>query len=403
MRSAYVAIGRVLAGVACTVGGVAARTSATSDPASSAPDGGPSAGAPLAGVGSATPGPRRYQTTASAGDFLQITLDKAARTVSYLNTTNGLAAADVPYELDALGAYSFRDPNGHLVAAIELEDQVLVVDVARAGPQRDTRALAIGAVTRPIARTDFASRRLNAMRLRTRTGGVEIGSVVIAADVGGVRVELESYWPRGAMLSGGAAFHVGGAAMLAVAETSGAHEFLTATETHDGVARTDHLFRTASGFAIDLADGNLVMLDQPASPEFDPRVAGSYLALAYAKRGARGTAGDQPEPGVASVGLVDLIVDGAGHLRATDADGVRLFDHDLVPVAEAAHLTGAGRLDAGRTKGLFTFRTTGGGGPTDVFVIFTKDGLLFSSFTPGASDGGEAPYDYLYGAAVRPR
>jgi hypothetical protein len=402
MQRAYVAVGLVLAGVACTVGGVAVRPSPSADPASPSPDGGASAGAPLDGAASTAPSTHRYQTTASVGDFLQISIDKAARTVSYLNKTNGLAAIDVPYAIDDKGAYSFRDPNGHLVAAIELEDQAFVVDVARAGPNRDTHALAIGAATRPIARTDFASRRLNVMQLRTRNGGMEIGSVVIAADMGGVRVELESYWPRGAM-NGGAPFHVGGSAMLAVAEASGAREFLTATETHDGVTSTDYIFKIATGFAIDLANGNLVMLDQPASKDFDPAVAGSYRALAYVKRGARGTSGDQPEPGVASVSLVDLIVDGAGHVSAVDADGVKLIDHDLVPVGEAAHLTGAGRLDPARCKGLFTFRTAAGGASTDVFVIFTKDGLLFSSFTPGASGGGDAPYDYFYGAAVRPR
>ena len=407
MRIGYIAVGLVLAGVACTPGGAAgvpdgASPGAAGPSPSPSPEA-PSAGMPAAGAPPAGSGTHRYQTTASVGDFLQVTVDKAAHTVSYLNKTNGLTAADVPYTVDAKGTYAFTDPNGHLKAAIELEDYAFVIDVDKAGPNKDSRALAIGAATRPIALTDFASRRLNMMQFRTKNGGMEVGDVVLTTETNGLGVDLQSYWPRGAMNNGGHAFHVGSMGTLPVDQTTGAHDFLSITETQGGFTSTDYVFKTATGFAIDMSNGNIVMLEQPASKDFDPASAGSYRALAYGKRGAMGGPDDQPEPGDANVTLVDVTVDAAGHVTAVDADGTTLVDNDLTPVPDAPYLTGGGKLDPERSKGIFTYRTAEGAGFKDVFVIFTKDGMLFSSFTPEAGDGGDAPYDYFYGAAVKRR
>lgn len=173
-------------------------------------------------------------------------------------------------------------------------------------------------------------------------------------------------------------------------------------ETDQGVTSTDYVFKTSAGLAIDTSNGNIVMLDQPASKDFDPTTAGTYRALAYVKTGAQGGADDAPEPGVANVTPVDLAVDVRGHVTAVDASGVKLMDNDLKPVADAAYLTGAGHLEAARCNGVFTYRIAAGAGSRDVFVIFTKEGLLFSSFAPESIEGGgDAPYDYFYGAAVK--
>ena len=408
VRHRSVAIGLILAlaGIACTPGGAAGGlgdenfsdglNGAPFGPSAKAAEPAPPALAPT-GVGT-----HSYQTTASVGDFLQITLDKEAHTATYLNKTNGLTARDFPYALDGKGGYAFADPNGHLRAAVELEDHALVVDVDKAGPNRDTRALAIGAATQPISLADLADRTLNMMQFRTRNGGMEVGNVVLATRGNGLTVDLQRYWPRGAMANGAPPFHVGLMGTLPVQEGPGEHDFLTLAETARGVTTMDYVFKTSSGLAIDMSNGNIVMLEQPASKDMDPASEGSYRALAYRKQGARGGPDDEREPGELTVGFLDMAVNAAGHFLAVDHDHEVLIDDDLVPVPDVSYLTGAGKLDPARSKGIFTFRTHGPTGNRDVFVIFTRTGLLFSSFTGRVPEGGgDAPYDYFYGAAVK--
>ena len=406
-----VVIGFMLASaaVACTPGGAAGGLGEEtfSDGLNGAPFG-PSA-TPATPATPAAPAPtpsgvgtHRYQTTASVGDFLQITIDKDRHTVSYVNRTNGLAGEGVAYTLDGKGGYVFADPNGHLKAAVELEDSALVVDVDKAGPNKDTHALAIGAATLPISLADLSDRTLNMMQFRTKNGGMEVGNVVLATRGNGLTVDLQSYWPRGATSNGEHAFHVGLMGALPIQEGPGEHDFLTLAETQRGVTSVDYVFKTSSGLAIDMSNGNIVMLDQPASKDMDPASEGNYRALAYRKEGARGGPDDEPEPGALAVGFLDMAVNAAGHVLAFDHDRGILIDDDLVPVPDVPSLTGAGKLDPARSKGIFTLRTHGSSGNRDVFVIFTKNGLLFSSFSPGMSEGGgDAPYDYFYGAAVK--
>jgi hypothetical protein len=369
---------------------------------------GPPFGAPASATDDAPPTPgagtHRYQTTASVGDFLQIAIDKTAHTASYENKTNGLTGAGVPYTVDAHGSYVFADPKGHLKSAIELEDYALVVDVDKAGPGKDSRALAIGAATQPIALTDLANRKLNMMQFRTKNGGMEVGNVALGTSGKGLTVDLQRYWPRGAMGGGDHTFHIGSMGTLPITEGPGEHAFLTITESQGGFTSTDYVFKTASGFAIDMSNGNIVMLEQPASKDFDPSMAGTYRALAYDKHGAQGGPDDQAEPGDATVKAVDVKVGPSGYLVAVDESGATVIEDALRPVPDVTYLTGAGKLDAERSRGIFTFRTHDAGGNRDVFVIFTKNGLLFSSFAPGvAQGGGDAPYDYFYGAAVKQR
>ena len=406
VRRGVVALGFMLsiAGGACTPGAPAYGLADETQPGGLAAPFGPAASEPVAGAPSAGVGVHRYQTTASVGDFLQITIDKDTHTASYVNKTNGLTGQGVPYTVDAKGAYAFADPNGHLKAAIELEDHALVVDVDKAGPNKDTRALAIGAATLPISATDLGDRKLNMMQFRTKNGGMEVGNVTFSTRGNGLTVDLEGYWPRGAMASDDHPFHVGRMGTLPIQEGPGAHDFLTLAETQRGVTSMDYVFKTATGFAIDMSNGNIVMLDQPASKELDAASAGTYRALAFGKRDAEGGADDQPEPGESKVGLLDVTVSASGHLVALDDEGATVVDGKLRPVPDVTYLTGAGKLDPAHCKGIFTFRTHGAGGNRDVFVIFTKNGLLISSFTPRPkSAGGQAPYDYFYGAAVKLR
>ncbi len=331
-----------------------------------------------------SPSVHQYQTTASVGDFLVVTIDKAAGTVSYQNLTNGLAATAVAYTVDAGGVYSFSgDPNGHLLHAVELEDQVLVVDVDHAGPSADTRALAIGAATQSFDTSEVAGAKLS-MQFRTRNGGMEVGHVDLERDGDVLHVDHVGYWPRGAMMGEDSAWQSGPGDLVL---PSGTYDYVTISDE----GGEDTLFKIAGGFALDMTNGNMFILDRPASAAFDPARAGSYQALAYSKTGARGTSGDEAEPGTPSVAVQSIVVDASGHVTVSQ-DGAAIFADDLVPVGEVDELVGEGKFDATRTAGLFTFQ-----GTPDVFVLFTGKGLLFTSFRAGQADA----YDYSYGAAVK--
>lgn len=53
---------------------------------------------------------RSYNGSASIGDFLAITLDPVALTLTYKNLSNGDTGV-VPYTVNADGTYALNDPN----------------------------------------------------------------------------------------------------------------------------------------------------------------------------------------------------------------------------------------------------------------------------------------------------
>ena len=83
---------------------------------------------------------RAYNGTASVGDFLTISIDSNASTITYKNYANS-EAGTVPYTVNADGTYTVTDPKGNLLAAYEVPGSALVVEAANAGPNKDTTAL----------------------------------------------------------------------------------------------------------------------------------------------------------------------------------------------------------------------------------------------------------------------
>ena len=342
---------------------------------------------------------RRYQSTASVGDFIEVEIDKQARTITYNNRTNGQSASAVPYTLDDRGVYVITaDPNAHLQRAIELDGYALIMDVAKAGPNKDSRALAIGATTQPISIADLNGHAMTMMQFRTSNGGMEVGNVRTHVSDRMLAVDAQSYWPLGASSRGDTAFHLGGPGSLQLDEVSGAADYLTITESRNGHTSTAYIFKTGQGLAIDMNNGNMVMVDQPQSTAFDPSSAGLYHALIYQKRNSRRVSEGQVEPGTAEVFEVEVAINDQGHL-GMKRDGATVEDVDLIPVSEADYLTGPNKLDASRCAGLFTYRKPVGAGFQDVFVVFMGHGMLVSSFTPSDQNAGE--YQYFYGAAIK--
>lgn len=80
---------------------------------------------------------RAYNGTASVGDFLTISLDSNAHTLTYANHSNGDAGV-IPYTVNADGTYTLNDPTGNLSNAYEIPNYALLLQAAKTGPNHDT-------------------------------------------------------------------------------------------------------------------------------------------------------------------------------------------------------------------------------------------------------------------------
>src|SRR5580704_954193 len=75
---------------------------------------------------------RSYKRSASIGDFLAITLDPVALTLTYKNLSNGDTGV-VPYTVNADGSYALNNPTT-ILAAYEVPNYALLLQAAKAGP-----------------------------------------------------------------------------------------------------------------------------------------------------------------------------------------------------------------------------------------------------------------------------
>jgi hypothetical protein len=123
---------------------------------------------------------RSYNGTPSVGDFVTISIDSSAQTITYKNYTNG-ETGTVPYAVNADGTYTITDPNGNLLSAYEVPGTVLMVEAANAGPNRDTAALITAIESVPASINTFAGRNFNYLQFRTAAGGMEMGTITIDA------------------------------------------------------------------------------------------------------------------------------------------------------------------------------------------------------------------------------
>ena len=114
-----------------------------------------------------------YNGTAAVGDFLTISVDSAAHTITYDNLTNGQTGT-VPYSVESDGSYTIADPHGNLLSAYEVPGSVLVVEAANAGPNQDTDSLITAFESVPVSIQTFAGSNSNYTQFRTRDGGVEL-------------------------------------------------------------------------------------------------------------------------------------------------------------------------------------------------------------------------------------
>ena len=338
--------------------------------------------------------PRSYKGSASVGDFLALTLDPVALTITYRNVSNGDTGV-VPYTVNLDGTYTLNDPAGNLVAAYEVPNYAMLVQAAKTGPTHDKPALITAVESGPISIATWANRQYNYMQFRTAAGGIEVGSANM--DPQG-NISISSYWPYGALNNSGSPFNAGSfSGANIVADPSGT--FLKLLDNGGG-GSFDYIFGTANGvFAVDTPAGAILALEKASSKNFDPTFAGTYKAIFYEKTGATTGIGNV-ETGTPNLGNATMVIDANGQITVQDAQGTTLVQATLTPVADAAYLVGVGKLQD-PCFGLFTFRVTTLNSQRDVFVSFQGQSILFSSFSSALPWVSGDTYDYLYGVGLK--
>lgn len=349
-----------------------------------------------------------YNGTASVGDFLTITINSTALTITYKDLTNGLNGT-IPYTVNANGSYTLNDPNGHLISAYEVPGYALVIQANNVGPNSDTAALITAVESGPITLSTFVNNSYNYMSFRTNFGGVEIGSISIGPTSG----TNSNFWPYGNVSPGAGGAFEGGTMDFSGLTESASGTYISGVVPGVG-GGTETIFGTASGFFIvDTPNGSIIGLPKAATPNFDPTVAGTYNGIFYEKANVTMAAGSNTETGTPSTGQATIVVTAAAgttlpNITVTDSNGNTFINAALTPVANSSDLYGNGNDGklADPCYGLFTFHVIGGtvANPTfehDVFVTFVGNSVVFSKYSAPLPWTQTSGYSYWYGVGLK--
>jgi hypothetical protein len=342
---------------------------------------------------------RLYNGTASVGDFLTVTLNPTAQTISYDDITNGETGTAIPYTVNADGSYAIADPTGNLVAAYEVPGYALLIEANKVGPSQNTMALVTAVESGPISLSALAG-TYNYMQFRTSSGGVNVGSVTVTS----ASATNTSYWPFGEIDGDNDAF--GGQAMpLAGTTLDPSGTFITMPDP--GGSGNVTVFGTANGFfVVDTPQGSILGLPQAATSAFNPSYAGTYSGILYEKTNVTPVQGSNGEVGTPAFDKVSLVVQASGAVNMTDGAGNTLATGTLTPVADASYLyNGSGAELTNPCNGMFTVRINGGGMQKDFFYTFVNNNgtnaVLFSKFwAPAPWTAASRPYNYFYGVGL---
>ena len=337
---------------------------------------------------------RSYSGTASVGDFLSITLDPVAQTLTYSNYSNG-DNGTVPYTVNGDGSYTLNDPTGNLQSAYEVPGYGLLIAAAKTGPSHNTPALITAVEKSTISISMWAGQQFNYMQFRTAAGGLEVGSVTLDAQG---NVSVSNYWPYGALGLGQPANSFGTSYFDSSSfQADSSDTFLKFPDQGGQGTGYDYVFGTNAGvFAVDTLNGAILSFKKADSKNFDSSYAGTYKAVYYVKTNAS-TGQGNVETGTPSLAHATVVVGSSGQLTVTDAQGIVLLQASLVPVADQPDL-----YDGTQDKlhnpcwGLFTVRPRVNPSQ-DIFATFVNGAMLFSSFT--AQNGGT--YEYFYGVGLK--
>lgn len=334
-----------------------------------------------------------YQGTASVGDFLSITIDHDARTLTYDNHSNGTSGA-ATYTVAADGSYSIEDPSGNFVTGFELPGFALVLQAQKSGPDGATPSLVLAILKEPFHKSDAANANYNYMQFRTNSGGMELGAALLD---GAGNVRNEGYWPYGGASNQESFMSGGFSTDLLQEDPSGNYLYMYSPGDLD----TTYIFRTVGGvLAVDGDNGSHICMLQQPSKNFSPSWAGSYGAILYMKENAH-TAEGNVETGDISFHRGSIDISAGGVVTVRDQLGAELVNTALVPVADDTTLVGPGKLQ-NDCPGLFAFSIDRAGSRQNVYVAFLNNALLLSSFAydPNTITSGGS-YSYFYGVGLR--
>jgi hypothetical protein len=338
----------------------------------------------------------KYNGTASVGDFLTITMNTTALTMTYTDLSNG-DSGTFPYTVNDDGSYTLSDPSGNLLTAYEIPGYALLIEAAKTGPAHNTVALITAVESGPISMNSVANKSFNYVQFRTSFGGVDVGSV----SIGTTSATASTYWPYGYFSQGS-----GGAFNNSTMDFSGLTEDASGTfmsgAVGDAGGGTETVFGTASGFFIvDTPNGSIIGLPKAASSAFDPTVAGTYNGIFYEKANVTMASGSNVETGTPSTGRATIVVTAAANITVTDSDGNTIINAALTPVANAANLYGSEGELTDPCNGLFTFRAVTGTYEHDVFVTFVGNSVVFAKFSANLPWSQSSGYSYWYGVGMK--
>jgi len=342
---------------------------------------------------SSTPTVRSYNGTASVGDFVTISIDSSAKTITYDNVTNG-ETGTATYDVNSDGSYSITDPNNNLLLAYEVPGYVMVIKAQNAGANRDTTALITAIESVPFSFNNFKGRTYNYMEFRTNNGGVEIGA-------GGVdnsgNMSSSSYDP-GAIMWTPPTFFGSGTVPAGNVQEGPSGRFFTLTDPVKNESMT--VFGTQNGlFAIDGSGGAVLGIPQAATKYFDPVNSGTYNAIFYEKTDAQMQSG--VETGTPSEGKASITISAGGVVTITDSNGTTLASGTLAAIADTpAIYDGTANTMTDPCHGVFTFETKGSV-LQDVFVSFVGNAVIFSSFQTAWPVQNNGTYTYFYGVGLK--
>ncbi len=336
---------------------------------------------------------RSYSGTASVGDFLTISIDTAALTITYKNYTNG-ETGTVPYTVNSDGTYTITDPNGNLLSAYEVPGTAMMVEAANAGPNKDTNALITAIETAPASINTFAGGNFNYIQFRTSTGGIELGTVTV--DAAG-NITHASYWPFG-VISAGNSFNSGSFPASSVVEDASGN-FFTINEANGA---QDFVFGTQNGFfAVDTGSGTILSEPKALTKDFNAASAGTYRAVFYAKNNAHMWQ-NNVESGSASEDTGMVVVGSDGSVTITDSLGNTLANGTLAAIADTPRIyDGTSNTLPDPLFGVFTFRSSTTSLQQDVFMTFQDNAVIFASFETALPLVQNGAYSYFYGVGLK--
>lgn len=335
---------------------------------------------------------RSYNATASVGDFLTISIDSTAQTITYKNYTNG-ENGTVPYTVNSDGTYTITDPKGNLLSAYEVPGTAMMVEAANAGPDQNTEALITAIESAPASITTFAGRNFNYVQFRTAAGGVSLGTISI--DASG-NIQHANYWPFGNLQQPASPFNSGTFSASSITEDPSGDFF-----TLDESTGADYIFGTQNGFfAVDTGAGTILGLPKASSKSFDPTVAGSYKAIFYEKSNAQ-MGQHNSESGTPEEGTATVAVSASGAVTITDSQSNTLASGTLAAIADTPYIyDGTANTLSDPLWGMFTFRTSGST-QQDVFLTFQGNAVIFSSFQTALPLTQNGTYTYFYGVGLK--